>query len=396
MNLQEKTLTPAELKKREEIAKAMERDEPGMDMSKKMAIATAAAKRVAEATTEKNGNEWKSTGKTGKHLGTGERTFEYAEVDKDGERTGARHYRNIQGKVVGESKEIVFDDEPIEELSANTLSSYVNKAVMKPGKLPAAKRAHDKIKEKGASKMTEAELVEFAIGTKVHHPHLGPKGGEVVKPEQNGFNGVGGVRGSESSLHVKASNGKVYKMAAHSLKPVPSDKETEKMKPLTKNALRKESVIRSSIERAQQLSIVESVPIQLMSFKNYAEVHDTVLSEGYHDTYKSVIDWSDMGGSKPQKKYDDSDDDIYGASSKVHKAKPPAAQPKEKKNVGRPAGDYGTYKIDAAKRNSDVYKAEISAKVKAAKADGFAARNQFKELMDKALRQREKELFGNK
>jgi hypothetical protein len=46
--LVEKTLTPAELKKREEIAKAMERENPGMDMSKKMAIATAAAKRVAE------------------------------------------------------------------------------------------------------------------------------------------------------------------------------------------------------------------------------------------------------------------------------------------------------------------------------------------------------------
>jgi hypothetical protein len=44
----EKKLTPAELKKREEIAKAMERENPGMDMSKKMAIATAAAKRVAE------------------------------------------------------------------------------------------------------------------------------------------------------------------------------------------------------------------------------------------------------------------------------------------------------------------------------------------------------------
>ena len=45
----EKTLTPAEIKKREEIAKSMERDNPGMPMDKKMAIATAAAKRVAEA-----------------------------------------------------------------------------------------------------------------------------------------------------------------------------------------------------------------------------------------------------------------------------------------------------------------------------------------------------------
>jgi hypothetical protein len=48
-DLREKTLTPAEKKKREEIAKAMEKDDPGMDMSKKMAIATAQAKKVAEA-----------------------------------------------------------------------------------------------------------------------------------------------------------------------------------------------------------------------------------------------------------------------------------------------------------------------------------------------------------
>jgi hypothetical protein len=48
--LDEKTLTSAELKKREEIAKAMERDDPKMNTSKKMAIATAVAKRVAEET----------------------------------------------------------------------------------------------------------------------------------------------------------------------------------------------------------------------------------------------------------------------------------------------------------------------------------------------------------
>jgi hypothetical protein len=45
----ERTLTAAEKKKREEIAKALERDNPGMDMSRKMAIATAQAKRVIAA-----------------------------------------------------------------------------------------------------------------------------------------------------------------------------------------------------------------------------------------------------------------------------------------------------------------------------------------------------------
>jgi hypothetical protein len=48
--LDEKKLTPAELKKREEIAKSIERDNPDMPMDKKMAIATATAKKVAEET----------------------------------------------------------------------------------------------------------------------------------------------------------------------------------------------------------------------------------------------------------------------------------------------------------------------------------------------------------
>ena len=57
--LREKTLTPAEKKKREEIAKAIEKDEPNMPMDKKMAIATAQAKKVAEGAekyTVKKGN----------------------------------------------------------------------------------------------------------------------------------------------------------------------------------------------------------------------------------------------------------------------------------------------------------------------------------------------------
>lgn len=47
-SLFEKKLTAAEKDKREEIAKAMERENPGMPMDKKMAIATAQAKKVAE------------------------------------------------------------------------------------------------------------------------------------------------------------------------------------------------------------------------------------------------------------------------------------------------------------------------------------------------------------
>lgn len=45
----EKKLTPAEMKKREEVAKAIERENPDMPMPQKMAIATATAKKVAES-----------------------------------------------------------------------------------------------------------------------------------------------------------------------------------------------------------------------------------------------------------------------------------------------------------------------------------------------------------
>lgn len=54
-SLEEKTLTPAELKKREEIAKAIERENPDMPMPQKMAIATAQAKKTAEAYDEPQG-----------------------------------------------------------------------------------------------------------------------------------------------------------------------------------------------------------------------------------------------------------------------------------------------------------------------------------------------------
>lgn len=53
-DLVEKHLTSGEKKKREEIAQAIHRDNPGMPMAKKMAIATAQAEKVAEETEDQH------------------------------------------------------------------------------------------------------------------------------------------------------------------------------------------------------------------------------------------------------------------------------------------------------------------------------------------------------
>ena len=72
--LREKTLTPAEKKKREEIAKAIEKDDPDMPMDKKMAIATATAKRVAERVRD---GKVDPTSKMGKSKLTGQEVSAY-------------------------------------------------------------------------------------------------------------------------------------------------------------------------------------------------------------------------------------------------------------------------------------------------------------------------------
>jgi hypothetical protein len=77
---------------------------------------------VANYLTAEMNEEWSKTGKEAKHRETGEKTYEYHEVDKEGKPTGKREYRNAQGKPMGESVE------QIDEISKQTLGSYINKA----------------------------------------------------------------------------------------------------------------------------------------------------------------------------------------------------------------------------------------------------------------------------
>jgi hypothetical protein len=83
--IEEKTLTPAEMKKREEIAKAMGKSNPAMPMGKKMAIATAMAKKVAE---EVDLNE-----AIGDHVGLAKYADEHGRLDTDDLHTAAKHMK---------------------------------------------------------------------------------------------------------------------------------------------------------------------------------------------------------------------------------------------------------------------------------------------------------------
>jgi hypothetical protein len=156
--LGEKKLTDAEMKKREEIAKAMERENPGMDMGKKMAIATATAKKVAEeveldeamkpftdadhATAAKHGDKIEKNIEhikkvPTKHLqylhhhnmgysgGGGHEDPHLPHIKAELKKRGAKPLPHTEGeKMFNESFE------QIDEISDKTLGNYVSKAVV--------------------------------------------------------------------------------------------------------------------------------------------------------------------------------------------------------------------------------------------------------------------------
>jgi hypothetical protein len=109
---------------------------------------------------------------------------------------------------------------------------------------------------------------------------------------------------------------------------------------------------------------------------------------------KSEIDWKNLDKDSPAKVATSTGGTVYKARETERDAETGGKKITPKQSVGRPTGEYGSYKIDKAKRDDPKYKAELAAKVRAAKADGFAARDEFKKGMDAALRKRQLELAG--
>lgn len=169
--LEEKKLTPAEMKKREEIAKAMERENPGMDKSKKMAIATATAKRVAEEAEELDelSNKKMSDYMDKASDARGHRNLSTKKVDN--------RYKGVAMAAKKMAKEEV---EQVDELSKGTLGSYVNKAAERIGtqgvtaglKIASDENSKKNFKSMGkrqkgiataVKKLTKEEIIDRAI-----------------------------------------------------------------------------------------------------------------------------------------------------------------------------------------------------------------------------------------
>jgi hypothetical protein len=97
---------------------------------------------VANYMTAEMNEEWSKTGKEATHRETGEKTYEYHEVDKEGKPTGKREYRNAQGKSMGE------EVEQIDEISSDMVKRARDAAFAK-GKDDQGHRFVRKAYEKG-------------------------------------------------------------------------------------------------------------------------------------------------------------------------------------------------------------------------------------------------------
>lgn len=134
-SVEEKKLTPAEKKKREEIAKAMERENPGMDMKKKMAIATWQAKKVAE-----NGEEYpiaKSDKFKSKKVIQGSNNLDEISIDSLTKKiAGSTGTKNVKAAMKpGEVKKGLADlRKRLETLGKTTQKESVQSADVKPQK----------------------------------------------------------------------------------------------------------------------------------------------------------------------------------------------------------------------------------------------------------------------
>lgn len=147
---------------------------------------------------------------------------------------------------------------------------------------------------------------------------------------------------------------------------------------------------------------------KMLSFKEYNQIYeeqesiiDQALKEAKEELGEgSPFDWKKTKSEIDWKTGTDAPNAVTKDGGTVYKAREGSRNSEdggkaEKKNVGRPEGKYiGDYKIDRAVRDTKEYKDALSAKVRAAKAEGFADRNHFKDVMNTAIKKHQLKLAG--
>lgn len=163
-------------------------------------------------------------------------------------------------------------------------------------------------------------------------------------------------------------------MEKHQEFPAPAEKATLKFSEYREIYEEQESLIESQIEEKKQLLLDKKKVVNEIEFDG----SNKAIKENAFDWKgtKSSIVWND-------KKNNNSDFD-----APEHKE---VKAPAEKKKVGRPAGKYGSYKVDrsAADKKAIADKVHGNPERKAKYDDAIAARREFKSLMTNAIKAKE-------
>lgn len=194
-DLAEKTLTPAELKKREEIAQAIERENPGIDKSKKMAIATAQAKKVAEEI-EINEEDMPTGIKTyHKNKGTGKESWTVnftAKAAADHEKELKKAGHTITGRALmfgskeGERRNVTEEVDVLDESRAHKILASSMRSKASWGNQPEAQK--QKLRD-ALDRHTEKALAANKAGddeaVKVHQGYINTIKTKMAKLARN-------------------------------------------------------------------------------------------------------------------------------------------------------------------------------------------------------------------
>lgn len=140
LSIDEKTLTPAEMRKREEVVKAIKRTDPKMDKSMAYAIATKTAKRVAEEAEEleelsqKTVRAYRDKARDDKESAEDDREYYKAHDDNTDDedmkiRKRTAGIKTATKKMYGGAKVPVKENVNLDELSSDTVKSYMGKAM---------------------------------------------------------------------------------------------------------------------------------------------------------------------------------------------------------------------------------------------------------------------------